>query len=103
MSSFLRRLGRHSSSRTRMGPQRLAGNLKRCYGLIATDGREVVKKVVEPITGLKIVDEGLHRDAGAREDRGAPQDFGVGLYDSEVGSHNLSSCLIVHGAKECQV
>jgi len=65
-----------------MGPQDLAGNLERCYGLIATDGREVVKKVVEPITRLEIVDEGLHRDTGAPKNRCAPQDFGVGLSDS---------------------
>jgi len=65
-----------------MGPQGLAGKLKGGNSLIPTDGREVIKKVVKPFTGLKIVDESLDRDAGAREDRGAPQDVGIRLDNS---------------------
>src|SRR6185436_13049438 len=44
-SSCLRRLGRHSSSRTRTGEERLLGLLQGRDGLLAGDRREVVEEL----------------------------------------------------------
>jgi hypothetical protein len=46
--------------------------LEGCNGLFACDLREVVKEVVDGISGCEIVVEGLHRHSRAYKNEDAP-------------------------------
>jgi hypothetical protein len=50
---------------------------KRGNGLLAADGRKIVEKLFERISGFEIVDEVLERHASARENDGATLDLGI--------------------------
>src|SRR5579862_3426909 len=70
--------GTHSSSSTRIGNQAGFRLLERCNGNLPGDGREVVKKLVQRVTALDVVDQRLQRNARSDEYRRTAQDVWVG-------------------------
>ena len=71
--------GTHSSSSTRIGNQVGFRLLERRNRNIARDGRKVVKKLVQRVAALDVVDQCLDWDARPVEHRGAAQDIRVGV------------------------
>src|SRR5918996_3648704 len=56
-SSRFRRLGRHSSSRTRTSEESLLGLLQGCYGLLPGDGREVLQELGQGLPCLQVIEQ----------------------------------------------
>ena len=59
----------------------MGGQLDEPNRLLARDGREALKEVVERIAGFEMIDEGAHRNAGPLEDRSAADHVRVDGYD----------------------
>jgi hypothetical protein len=68
---------------------RLASLLKNGHCNIPRHTREIIEELVKRFAGLKIVEQVLHRDAGASEDRNAPLNLEV---DDDV---NLAHCEMI--------
>ena len=66
-----------SSSSTRVGDQVGFRLLEGSNSNFSRDRGEVVKKLIQRMTTFDIVDERMHRNARANENRGAAQDVGV--------------------------
>ena len=62
-SSRFKRLGRHSSSRTRMGEERLLNLLQGRYGLLPGDGREVLQELGQRLPCLEVIEQRRERHA----------------------------------------
>src|SRR5580700_11282371 len=71
--------GTHSSSSTRIGNQMGFGLFQRSYRHVAGDGGEVVKKRVQRMAALDVVNQRLDGDARSDKHRGAAQDVRVGV------------------------
>jgi len=69
--------------------------LERGDCLIARYGREVGKKLVERVTALKVVEEGLKGDPGAHEHRLAPENVRIGV-DYRVTAHD---CVAINAVR----
>src|SRR5262249_29149651 len=82
------RLGRHSSSRTRIPENSVLGELEEVDRLFLADGGEVLEEVVETIATLQVVEERLHRDPGSGEHRRSAEDARRALDDLFPGSHD---------------
>src|SRR5687768_194602 len=68
----------HSSSSSFMvGEQRLLRSLENAPRLLPRHRRELVEKLVERFAVLQTVEEVLDGDAGAEEDGGAAEFFGI--------------------------
>ena len=52
----------------------LFGDFQNLNGLISRDGGKVLEEIVDTISGLKAVEEGLHRHAGTGEYGCSPED-----------------------------
>src|SRR5947209_321549 len=68
-SSRFKRLGRHSSSRTRTGEERLLGLLQGRYGLLAGHGREILEEFGQWLAPFQVVQQRRERHARADEHR----------------------------------
>src|SRR5262245_55586841 len=80
-SSRLRRLGRHSSSRTRTGEKRLLGLLQGCYGLLPGDRRKVLQELGQGLPCLEVIEQRCEWDASADKYRRAAHDLRVAVND----------------------
>ena len=76
--------GRHSSSRTRTGEERLLGLLQGRYGLFAGDRREVLEELGKGLARLEVVQQRRQRHAGTDEHGRAAHDFRVAVNDRFV-------------------
>ena len=70
-----------------MGGQEVSGLLQRGYGEFAADGREVAQELIESMTALQIIDEGLERNPGSDEDRLAAQDVRICMDGNGLQRH----------------
>lgn len=50
---------------------------KGSYGLLATNGREIVQELVERVPALEVVDEGTEWNSRADENRRSAQDLRI--------------------------
>ncbi len=57
------------------------GLLKRCNCEFSTNGWKVVKKFLQGVSALDVIDERLDRDTGADEDGGATENVRVRVND----------------------
>jgi hypothetical protein len=62
-------LGRDSSSNSRID-QVLFSKFEHFHRLLTADRGKVVEKIRQRIAALEVVEQGLQRDAGSRENRG---------------------------------
>ena len=81
-----------------MRPQSVAGKFERCDRLLAADSGKVQQEIVEPVAGLKVVDERLHRHPSANEHGRAAQDLGVDVNNRRHRCHGITSAVILHQA-----
>ena len=77
ISSERRGRGTHSSSNTRMRERQIPCLLKCCYRQLSGNTRKMLNELVERITALKIVKQGLKGYPSAGEARRAPHNLGV--------------------------
>jgi len=70
-----------------MQPQRPTREVQGRHRLIPRHGWKIVEEVIEAITRLEIVEQGLYWNTGAGEDRGAAKDLRVCLYHRSLAVH----------------
>ncbi len=70
-----------------MRNQKFLRLLERRDCLLARDTREVFQKVGERVPALDVVNQSLERYASADEDRSAPEDLRIRMYNSPVVRH----------------
>ena len=71
---------RFSPNSTRMfliSDHRLQSQFKERLDLFSGHRGKTFQKVVEPIAGFQMVDEGTHRDSGSGKHRDSAQDFDI--------------------------
>lgn len=79
--------GNDSSSRRRTGSQKISGEFERGDCLLTLHGGEVVEELIERIPGGQVVKKVLHRHPRSTEDRRAPEDLRVDLYNGTQRRH----------------
>src|SRR4030095_3699383 len=77
--SRFRRLGRHSSSRTRTGEERLLGLLQGRDGVFASAGGEILEDLRQGLARFEVVQQGLERHPSANEHRCATHDLRMAM------------------------
>src|ERR1700736_2312086 len=80
-SSRFKRLGRHSSSRTRTGEERLLGLLQGRDGLLPGHGRKILEKLRQRFARFEVVQQRRERHTRADEHGGAAHDFRIAVND----------------------
>src|SRR5439155_8837661 len=80
-SSRFKRLGRHSSSRTRTGEERLLGLLQSRHGLLAGHGREIFEELGQRLPSFEVVQQRRERHTRADEHGGTAHDFWIAVND----------------------
>ena len=83
-----RACGGFSSSSTRTCQQALARELKGRDGLFASNGRELLEKLVQGIAALDVVEERLHSHTGSDEHGRPAESLRVAVHDSGFVGHD---------------
>ena len=91
-SAAARSTGSCSSRRTRTSQQRSAREIERSDRLVALNGWELAKKLLQGLSTLEVVKQRLYRNACADEYRRAPQDVRVTVQDVAESGH--AGCLV---------
>src|SRR4029453_17678086 len=76
-SCRLRRLGRHSSSRTRTSEERLLGLPQGRDGLLTSDGREILEELGQGLPALEVIEQRRERCTSANEHGRATHDYRI--------------------------
>jgi len=77
-----------SSSRTRTGQQRPAGDLEGLYRLLTPDGRELADGLIQRVAPLQVVEQGLHGYPRSDEHRCTTQDLRVAVHHWRIAGHD---------------
>src|SRR5437867_1327355 len=78
-SSRFKRLGRHSSSRTRTGEERLLGLLQGRDGLLPGHGREILEKLRQRLARFEVVQQRCEGHTRAHKYRRAAHDIRMAM------------------------